>query len=188
MPERPCDPYSVSGSAPFSSDLAPDVADAPYSALRRDLASLGFACWTLAGLSPLFDTSLNPASPFPRYPVDSPSFLRAMAFRAIRRSVVVARGQNTTGLAKQRLAFHSSRRALVQVGDQIPNLAVLVENSPGNKVNLADEFKKGDGLIIGVPGAFSGACSQQHVPSFMSHPSIKDAGQVFVVSVNDAFV
>jgi len=77
---------------------------------------------------------------------------------------------------------------MVGVGDPIPNLAVLVENSPGNKVNLAEEFKKGDGLIIGVPAAFSGACSQQHVPSYMQHPAIKTAGQVFVVSVNDAFV
>jgi len=84
--------------------------------------------------------------------------------------------------------FHSTRPALVQVGDTIPDLPVLAENSPGNKINLAEEFKKGDGLIIGVPAAFSGACSQQHVPSYMTHPDITDVGQVFVVSVNDAFV
>ena len=85
-------------------------------------------------------------------------------------------------------AFHTSRPALVKAGDRIPDQAVLVENSPGNKVNLAEEFKKGDGLIIGVPGAFSGACSQQHVPSFINHRAIRDVGQVFVVAVNDAFV
>jgi len=85
-------------------------------------------------------------------------------------------------------SFHTTRPVFVQAGDRIPNLEVLVENSPGNKVNLAEEFKKGDGLIIGVPAAFSPACSSQHVPSYMMHPEIKDAGQVFVVSVNDAFV
>lgn len=84
--------------------------------------------------------------------------------------------------------FHSSRPAFVKVGDEIPSLDVLVEDSPGNKVNLAKEFSTKDGLIIGVPAAFSGACSQSHVPSYMMHPSIKDVGQVFVVSVNDPFV
>jgi peroxiredoxin len=100
----------------------------------------------------------------------------------------MARAHRTMPLAQNVAAFHTSRKASVRVGDQIPDLAVLVEHSPGNKVSLAAEFKKGDGLIIGVPAAFSGACSQQHVPSYMSHPAIKDAGQVFVVSVNDAFV
>lgn len=51
--------------------------------------------------------------------------------------------------------FHSTSRNLVQKGDAIPNLEVLVENSPGNKVNLAKEIK-GKAVIIGVPAAFSG--------------------------------
>ena len=56
--------------------------------------------------------------------------------------------------------FHSTARAFVQVGDRIPDLDVLVEDSPGNKVNLSKELK-GKGLIIGVPAAFS---------KFLSHP------------------
>lgn len=52
-------------------------------------------------------------------------------------------------------AFHSSARAFVKVGDSIPKLDVLVENSPGNKVNLAEEIARGKSLIIGVPAAFS---------------------------------
>jgi 2-Cys peroxiredoxin 5 len=51
-------------------------------------------------------------------------------------------------------AFHSSARALIKVGDQLPNLNVLVENSPGNKINLTEAIK-GKALIIGVPAAFS---------------------------------
>ena len=59
-------------------------------------------------------------------------------------------------VAALRLPFHSSASALVQVGDSIPDLDVLAENSPGNKVNLAKELKgKGKALIIGVPAAFS---------------------------------
>lgn len=50
--------------------------------------------------------------------------------------------------------FHKTAPAFVQKGDAIPNLDVLVENSPGNKVNLAKELK-GKGVIVGVPAAFS---------------------------------
>jgi len=76
----------------------------------------------------------------------------------------------------------------VKAGDAIPDMEVLVEGSPGNKVNLAQELKGKKGLIIGVPAAFSPACSASHVPSYINHPKLKDAGDIFVVSVNDAFV
>lgn len=56
--------------------------------------------------------------------------------------------------AASQALFHTSRPALVNVGDRIPDLTVLCENSPGNKVNLSQELKEG-GLIIGVPAAFS---------------------------------
>ncbi|GAB1200967.1 hypothetical protein APSETT444_010349 [Aspergillus pseudonomiae] len=87
----------------------------------------------------------------------------------------------------QRALFHNTAPAFVQKGDSIPNLDVLVEDSPGNKVNLANELK-GKGVIVGVPAAFSPACSSSHVPGFINHPKLKEAGQVFVVSVNDPFV
>lgn len=32
------------------------------------------------------------------------------------------------------------------------------------------------------------ACSSTHVPGFINHPKLKEAGQVFVVAVNDPFV
>lgn len=106
-------------------------------------------------------------------------------------------------------AFHASAPAFVKKGDAIPNLD-LVENSPGNKVNLAKEIK-GKGVIIGTPAAFSTwlptkashqtiseetqltislgpACSSTHVPGYINHPKLREAGQVFVISVNDPFV
>ena len=32
------------------------------------------------------------------------------------------------------------------------------------------------------------ACSGSHIPGYIASPKLKDAGKVFVVSVNDAFV
>ena len=103
-----------------------------------------------------------------------------MAFRASFRRVALAR----PSVAR---SFHSTPRALVKVGDEVPNIE-LFEGSASDKVNLADEFKTGNGYIIGVPGAFTGTCSSKHVPSYINHPALKDAGQVFVVAVNDPFV
>lgn len=82
--------------------------------------------------------------------------------------------------------FHASRRALISVGDAIPDVE-LMENSPGNKLSIAKELK-GKGLIIGVPAAFSPACSESHIPGYINFEGLKDAGSVFVVSVNDPFV
>ncbi|EFX03881.1 tsa family protein [Grosmannia clavigera kw1407] len=110
-----------------------------------------------------------------------------MASRLFRPTASIGRSAVASRVAAAR-QFHATRPAFVHVGQKVPSIEVLVENSPGNKVNLAEEFQKGDGLIIGVPGAFSGACSEKHVPSYILHPKLKEAGQVFVVSVNDAFV
>lgn len=85
-------------------------------------------------------------------------------------------------------SFHSTPRAYVKVGDKVPSFDGLFEDSPGNKVNLAEELQKSNGYIVGVPGAFTGTCSSKHVPSYINHPKLKGAGQVFVVSVNDPFV
>ncbi|KAI9745963.1 MAG: hypothetical protein M1818_000644 [Claussenomyces sp. TS43310] len=83
--------------------------------------------------------------------------------------------------------FHSTATALVNAGDRLPNLDVLVENSPGNKVNLSEQIT-GKALIIGVPAAFSPSCSNSHVPGYINHPKLKEAGDVFVIAVNDPFV
>jgi len=83
--------------------------------------------------------------------------------------------------------FHRSLLAFVKVGDPIPDLNVLVEDSPGNKVNLREQIKN-KALVIGVPAAFSPACSNSHIPGYINHPKLKEAGDVFVVAVNDPFV
>lgn len=93
----------------------------------------------------------------------------------------------TLSASRSSRSFSSTSRAFIKVGDKLPNLDVLVENSPGNKVNLAEAIK-GKALIIGVPAAFSPSCSESHVPGYINHQSLKSAGDVFVVAVNDPFV
>lgn len=114
-----------------------------------------------------------------------------MAFRlALRRGPTAASSfsmaSRSASVSAPRRMFHASPRVFIKAGEPIPDLEVLHEDSPGNKVNLAREL--GSGVIIGVPAAFSGTCSQKHVPSYIQHPKLRDAGKVFVVSVNDAFV
>ncbi|KAL1884124.1 hypothetical protein VTK73DRAFT_6793 [Phialemonium thermophilum] len=90
---------------------------------------------------------------------------------------------------QQRRNFQTSRPAFINKGDHLPDLEVLMEDTPGNRVNLAEEVKSvSDALIIGVPAAFSGACSATHIPSYIHHPATKEFGLVAVVSVNDVFV
>lgn len=50
---------------------------------------------------------------------------------------------------------------MVKVGDSIPNVE-LTEGNPGGKVNLATELASGEGIIIGVPAAFSKMILQLH--------------------------
>ncbi|KAL8642013.1 MAG: hypothetical protein Q9228_001246 [Teloschistes exilis] len=107
------------------------------------------------------------------------SHSRALLLRIFPRSTL-------TSPAVRGSPFSTTSPAFVNRGDPIPHLD-LVEGSPGNKVNLAKELK-GKGLIIGVPAAFSPACSASHIPGYMNSPALKSAGQVFVVSINDAFV
>ena len=95
--------------------------------------------------------------------------------------------RSLVNVSRSRASFHSSARSLVKVGDSIPSIN-LVENSPGNQVNLSEQIGTGKALIIGVPGAFSPACSESHVPGYINHKKIKGEGSVFVVAVNDAFV
>lgn len=75
----------------------------------------------------------------------------------------------------------------VKVGDSIPSIEVF-EDSPGTKIDLSKELASGKGLIIGVPAAFSPGCSDSHIPGYMNSPKLGDAGKVFVLAVNDAFV
>ena len=87
-----------------------------------------------------------------------------------------------------RRSFHASRPAFIKVGDPLPNIDVLMEGNPGNKVSLGEESGYKNLIVVGVPAAFSPACSSSHVPSYIQHPKAKEYDSVAVVSVNDVFV
>ncbi|ODQ62389.1 hypothetical protein WICANDRAFT_27451 [Wickerhamomyces anomalus NRRL Y-366-8] len=86
--------------------------------------------------------------------------------------------------------FRSCAPSLIQVGDSIPSVSTLREGSPGNEVDLAQLTKTGKSIIVGVPGAFSPACSASHVPGYVKHiKEFTDKGyKIFVTAVNDSFV
>jgi hypothetical protein len=67
------------------------------------------------------------SQPKPTYEVYLPSPIMAST-TVLRRFALAARPARN---------FHSSSRAFIKVGDKIPALDVLVEDSPGNKVNLS---------------------------------------------------
>ncbi|RVD89314.1 uncharacterized protein DFL_000327 [Arthrobotrys flagrans] len=83
--------------------------------------------------------------------------------------------------------FHSTPPKFIAVGDAIPAVE-LKEDSPGNVVDIASEvagLKKA--VIVGVPAAFSPACSATHVPGYIAHKDIKST-PTYVIAVNDPFV
>lgn len=111
------------------------------------------------------------------------SLLRPLRLGSARLSSTIGAASRAAGRS-----FHTTRPAFVKVGDELPSVE-LMENSPGNKVDLAREAQQVRNMIlIGVPAAFSGTCSATHVPSYINHPKIKDYDLVAVVSVNDVFV
>lgn len=68
----------------------------------------------------------------------------------------------------------------------------LFEDSPANKVNLADLSAKGKVVVFAVPGAFTPGCSKTHLPGFVaSADKIKESSgvkEIVCLSVNDPFV
>ncbi len=55
-------------------------------------------------------------------------------------------------------------------------------------LSMSTTIQANEDPVIGVPAAFSPGCSDTHIPGYLASDKLKDAGKVFVVSVNDAFV
>ncbi|OBA14861.1 uncharacterized protein OGAPODRAFT_9118 [Ogataea polymorpha] len=82
------------------------------------------------------------------------------------------------------------RMSTIKVGDQLPP-ATLYEKGPDDKVDILKELKGKQALIVGVPGAFSGPCSEVHIPGYLNKlPDFISKGyrNLVVISVNDPFV
>jgi peroxiredoxin len=80
----------------------------------------------------------------------------------------------------------------VNVGDRIPSVTLKQLTSEGVKEFTTDEIFRGKRVVlIAVPGAFTPACSQRHLPGYVDKAAdIKAKGidEIACVAVNDAFV
>jgi glutaredoxin/glutathione-dependent peroxiredoxin len=80
----------------------------------------------------------------------------------------------------------------INVGDKIPSVTLKQLTPEGVKEVTTDEIFGGKKVVLfAVPGAFTPACSQRHLPGFVERAvDIKGKGvdEIACVAVNDAFV
>jgi glutaredoxin/glutathione-dependent peroxiredoxin len=80
----------------------------------------------------------------------------------------------------------------IKVGDKIPSVTLKQLTPEGVKELTTDDIFRGKKIVLfAVPGAFTPACSQRHLPGFVDKaPDIKAKGvdEIACVAVNDAFV
>ena len=80
----------------------------------------------------------------------------------------------------------------INVGDRIPSVTLKQLTSEGVKEFTTDEIFGGKKIVlIAVPGAFTPACSQRHLPGYVDKAAdikAKGVDEIACVAVNDAFV
>ncbi|XP_014236986.1 peroxiredoxin-5, mitochondrial [Trichogramma pretiosum] len=86
--------------------------------------------------------------------------------------------------------LHLTNKMVIAVGDKLPAVD-LFEDTPANKVNLAQLSAGKKILIFAVPGAFTPGCSKTHLPGYVERANeLKSKGynEIFCIGVNDPFV
>ena len=80
----------------------------------------------------------------------------------------------------------------IKVGDQLPSAKFRVMSAEGLAWKTTDELFKGKKVaLFAVPGAFTGTCHKQHMPTIVQNVSAlkaKGVDTVAVTAVNDASV
>lgn len=80
----------------------------------------------------------------------------------------------------------------IKVGDRLPSVTLRQVTPEGPKEVASDDFFRGKKVaLFAVPGAFTPACSQRHLPGFVDHAAdikAKGVDEVACVAVNDAAV
>jgi peroxiredoxin len=80
----------------------------------------------------------------------------------------------------------------IKVGDRLPDATFRIMTEDGVQTkSTADIFKGKKVALFAAPGAYTGTCHKQHLPSiFASARAIKDKGvdEIAITSVNDVFV
>ena len=80
----------------------------------------------------------------------------------------------------------------IKVGDRLPSVTLRTPGPDGVKEISTDEFFRGKKVVlIAVPGAFTPACSQRHLPGYVDRAAelkAKGVDEIGCVAVNDAAV
>jgi glutaredoxin/glutathione-dependent peroxiredoxin len=80
----------------------------------------------------------------------------------------------------------------ISVGEKIPSVTLKQLTPEGVKEVTTDEIFGGRKVVLfAVPGAFTPACSQRHLPGFVERAAdikAKGVDEIACVAVNDAFV
>jgi peroxiredoxin len=80
----------------------------------------------------------------------------------------------------------------LSAGDSIPDVTIMTMGSDGPApAQSASVLGKGTVVLFGVPGAFTPACSDQHLPGYVALADklkAKGVDTVACIAVNDAFV
>lgn len=79
----------------------------------------------------------------------------------------------------------------IQTGDTLPDGTLLRVGEGGPEAVDAAELHKGRVAIFGLPGAFTGTCTNAHMPSFIRTADRfreKGVDRIVCLTVNDPFV
>ena len=80
----------------------------------------------------------------------------------------------------------------IKVGDKVPSATLRYLSPEGPKEITTDELFRGKKVaLFAVPGAFTPACSQRHLPGYVEKAGdlkAKGIDTIACVAVNDAFV
>jgi peroxiredoxin len=80
----------------------------------------------------------------------------------------------------------------IKVGDKLPSATLRYVSPDGPKEVTTDEFFRGKKVaLFAVPGAFTPACSQRHLPGYVQKAAdlkAKGVDTIACVAVNDAAV
>ncbi|MCQ0969127.1 peroxiredoxin (plasmid) [Paracoccus sp. TK19116] len=79
----------------------------------------------------------------------------------------------------------------IEAGDKLPDANLLRVGEKGPEQVSTSEFQSGRVAIFAVPGAFTGTCTNAHMPSFVrTAQAFRDKGvsRIVCVTVNDPFV
>lgn len=81
---------------------------------------------------------------------------------------------------------------MIGVGDKLPKTDLMVITNDGpDKISSSEIFDGKKVVLFGLPGAFTGTCSGQHLPGYLENADViksKGIDHIVLVSVNDHYV